>query len=601
METFPVAVLNLANEWLRLDRDPATRSEIAELLKCGAIQELTARMKPRITFGTAGLRARMEAGFSRMNELTVTQTSQGLASYLLQNVNGAAEKGVVIGYDARHNSKRFALKAAEAFHTKGIQIWWHDSIVHTPMIPYSVNRLGAAAGIMITASHNPAADNGYKVYGSNSCQINSPADKMIAATILENLEPISYRPDQDGEALLKIGQDGHLRFRNVSHQLIPDYHTQIQGLLFSPLNPKITPRFVYTPLHGVGLSFLTEGLRRAFEPGISGSEKSSEDVHSIMKVVRSQARPDPDFPTVKYPNPEESGALDLAEALADEEEISLVFANDPDADRFSIAEKVDGVWHQLTGDQVGVFLGYYMYQLESHTKSMTMLTSAVSSQMLASMGEHEGFTVEETLTGFKWLGNRALTLGSNVVFGYEEALGYMFPQFVRDKDGIAAALVFLKACSEWNSPWAKLQELYQKYGYFENLNTYWRCAEPHLVAAAFAKIRQSTKELPFSRKLDRYRDLTLGIDTGTADQKPVLPTDNNTQMITFWLSGSDFDDGIRFTIRASGTEPKVKIYLECRSDQQGQARKGAMDILSTINLIWFSDERLVLEDRYQLC
>jgi len=601
-----MSLQELVDEWLRLDKDPITRTEIEQLLAHNDTQELERRMKPRIDFGTAGLRARMEAGFSRMNRLTVIQTSQGLAQYLLDNVRRSKEAGVVIGYDGRHNSRTFAESAAATFQAKGIKVWWYEDLVHTPMVPFGVVQLGAAAGIMITASHNPAMDNGYKVYGHNGCQINAPADKLIAASILANLEPVTWETGR--EVLSKVC--------NVSEAMIRIYTNSLKKLISNSLRFERIPCFVYTPLHGVGLPFMEVALKVILDYSVANSQGLIYNAYD-MKVVDSQALPDPYFTTIKYPNPEEKGALDLAMALADDEGIDLILANDPDADRFAVAEKVAGHWYQFTGDQIGVLLGQYISQTQIHSKDkisasfdtqqtqhrsegMVMLTSAVSSQMLACIGESEGFAVEETLTGFKWLGNRGLELGPKFGFAYEEALGYMLPQIVHDKDGIAAAMVFLQACSTWKSPWAKLQALYEVYGYFETLNTYWRCSNQALVSTVFADIRQSRSSFPVQRGILRFRDLTNGTDTGTYSKKPDLPVDPNTQMLTFWLSGSLFDDGIRFTIRASGTEPKIKIYLECRGHDQQKARAGALEVLKVINATWFNDPRLVLEAKYDV-
>lgn len=602
-----MSVQELVEEWLRQDKDPVTRAEIEQLAARNDIQELERRMKPRIAFGTAGLRARMEAGFSRMNRLTVIQTSQGLAQYLLDNVRGSKEAGIVIGYDGRHNSRIFAESAAATFQAKGVKVWWYENLVHTPMVPFGVVNLRAAAGIMITASHNPAIDNGYKVYGHNGCQIKSPVDKLIAASILANLEPLTW----------ETGREVLSQLCNVSDAMIRTYFMNLKKLISNSLRVDRVPRFVYTPLHGVGLPFMEGAVRAILNHRVEESQDQMYTPNEIMKVVDSQAHPDPYFSTVKYPNPEEKGALDLAMALADHEGINLILANDPDADRFAVAEKVNGYWYQFTGDQIGVLLGEYISQTQNRSQdtstieseipqaqhgdgSMTMLTSAVSSQMLACIGESKGFAVEETLTGFKWLGNRGLELGSRVVFAYEEALGYMLPQIVHDKDGIAAAMMFLQACSIWESAWAKLQDLYNLYGYFETLNTYWGCSDQALVSTVFADIRQNTSFFPVQRGILRVRDMTKGTDTGTYSKKPDLPIDPETQMLTFWLSGSLSDDGIRFTIRASGTEPKVKIYLECRGRDQAKARSGALGVLSVINSTWFNDPRLVMEEKYNV-
>lgn len=573
----------LVEEWLRLDKDPVTRREIETLAAEKNAKELESRLSTRLTFGTAGLRARMGAGFSRLNCLTIVQTSQGLADYILQNVSGSAAAGIVIGYDSRHNSKKFAELAAAVFTTKGIKVWWYEDLAHTPMVPFGVKVLGAAAGIMITASHNPAQDNGYKVYGSNGCQINSPTDAHIAAAILNNLELIAWR-DQE-ESPLKTAILPYVKSK----------YLEVVCQTSAELKPKLTNNldFVYTPMHGVGLEYLMGALEKI---GIAES----------MTVVEQQARPDPDFPTVKYPNPEEKGALDLAISTADEKGIRLILANDPDADRFGAAEKIEEHWHQFTGDQVGVLLAYYIYVEKggSANSSVFMLTSAVSSQMLSSIALEEGFSAAETLTGFKWLGNCALDLqkkGNHVLFAYEEALGYMIPGIVHDKDGIIATILFLSACAKWGSPWAMLQRLYRKYGYFETVNTYWRSPDIATTQKIFAKIRSQGEPYPASvgdRKVVRWRDLTLAFDSATDDHVPVLPSSESSQMITCWLSRSADDQGVRFTIRASGTEPKIKIYLECQSTNADLAKRGALRVLCFVYQDWFSDPCLAVEEKY---
>jgi len=498
-----------------------------------------------LQFGTAGLRAEMGAGFARMNSLTVIQTSQGLADYLLGKHPDAAVAGVVIGHDARHNSRKFSELAAAAFSFRGIKVWWYEASVHTPLVPFAVATLKAAGGVMITASHNPAKDNGYKVYASNGCQINTPADLEISACIARNTKPSTWNFLEDNTLKEPI-------LSRIKHQYIESVE---KSVMFSG-KPDDVPEFVYTPMHGVGLKYMCDAL-------------NSTGMTNAMTVVLDQAYPDPKFPTVEFPNPEEKGALDRAIATADKNGIPLILANDPDADRFAVAEKIAGRWHQFTGDQIGVLLGYHCFQRMDTVEEGVdyMLTSTVSSQMLSFIAAEEGFSVAETLTGFKWLGNRTLDLrkaGKRVHFAYEEALGYMFPEVVLDKDGVTTAVNFLKAVSAWGSPYSMLQQLYERYGYFETMNTYWKAAEVTLTKKTFEIIRSHGIPYPKSlgnRLVSRWRDLTIGYDSATADHVPDLPTSKD-EMITCWLSEISSDQGIRFTIRASGTEPKVKSKLK---------------------------------------
>lgn len=522
----------------------------------------------------------MGAGFSRLNKLTIIQTSQGLAEYLLEEDPHARVAGVVIGHDARHNSEVFARLAAAAFIKKGIRVLYYEGLVHTPMVPFGVKTHAAAAGVMITASHNPALDNGYKVYGSNGCQINTPVDEEIAASILNSLEPISWKFDEKSSLLTPILPPTSLLYKKA-----------VGTYLHQPAMTQTIPNFIYTPMHGVGLAPINATLGYA---------------SSKMTIVEEQAHPDPDFPTVNYPNPEEYGTLDLAKATADRADIHLIFANDPDADRFAAAEKVNGQWMQFTGDQVGVLLAFYIYthaepQLNSDD---FMLVSAVSSQMLSLIAADAGFSVRETLTGFKWLGNCALDLerqGKRVHFAYEEALGYMFPSIVHDKDGVIAAGVFLNACAEWGSPWAKLQELYHKYGTFVTVNTYWRSPDVSTTSAIFEKVRQLGKPFPQTvgdRQILAWRDLTTGYDSSTKHNVPVLPRQSG-QMITCRLGGNS-QRGVeqtRFTVRASGTEPKIKIYLESHGENPLACRDEAAQVLNAVSREWFNDPKLVIEEK----
>lgn len=383
----------------------------------------------------------------------------------------------------------------------------------------------------------------------------------------------------------------------VLDQVLASYlqavHQYTRSFLRDPAFPLA---FVYTPMHGVGLVPMEATLKAL------GS-------HDHMVVVREQAQPDPDFPTVVYPNPEEAGALNLAKATADQQNVRMILANDPDADRFAVAEKLDdGSWHQFTGDQVGILLADSLVKGIKPGKASKewMLTTAVSSQMLSVLAEAQGLAVEETLTGFKWLGNRALELegkGDKVHFAYEEALGYMFPDIVHDKDGIVAAVVFLRACKDWPScsPWAKLQELHRAYGYFHTINTYWRSPNMTATSAVFDQVRRIGSPYPKlvgGRTVVRWRDLTVGYDSQTDDHIPDLPVSKSSQMITCWLSKvNGTDEGIRFTVRASGTEPKIKIYLECHSNDPISAETGAAQMLERIKLEWFNDLCLIMEKK----
>lgn len=572
-------IKELAKEWLRIDRDAETRQQIYRLLHENKKDELENRLRNRIAFGTAGLRARMEAGFSRMNSVTVIQTSQGLAAYLLQTLANVKHKGVVIGRDARHNSEKFAKLAAATFVAKGIKVWWLEPEVSTPLVPFGVRELHAAAGIMITASHNPPHDNGYKVYWENGCQIIFPYDKGIAAAIEQNAEPLeeSWNINSVEQSLLVEGSIG----------LIADAY---YGAVMNAADPKgilhksqHVPNFAYTPLHGVGLTYMKSALKTI-------------GIENHMTKVEQQATPDPDFPSVKFPNPEEEGALDIAIRVADEHNLSLILASDPDADRLAVAEKLPKAgWKQFSGNQLGILFASHI--LDTYNGNLRdklgMLSSTVSSRMLSVMAAKEGFKHIETLTGFKWMGNVAIDLekqGYDIRFAFEEAIGYMFPDVVCDKDSIAAAAVFLAACARWMteeglSPWEKLQQLYAKYGYFEDANTYLVSDNPLKTKLVFDRVRRLGSPFPRTlghRRVLKWRDLTKGWDSETSDHQPSLPVDESSQMITCEVEGD-----VRFTVRGSGTEPKIKFYIECRAENSEEAKKGANGVLRDLLLEWF--------------
>ncbi|KAF2197464.1 hypothetical protein GQ43DRAFT_203559 [Delitschia confertaspora ATCC 74209] len=577
------SIKELAEEWLQLDQDKSTTDEIFRLLHDRDYEELERRLRTRIAFGTAGLRGPMKAGFACMNSLTVIQATQGLAAYLLENEPNVKHRGVVIGRDARHNSEKFAKLAAAAFVAKGIRVWWYEIPTLTPLVPFGVQELKAAAGIMITASHNPPQDNGYKVYWSNGCQIIPPRDSGIAAAILQNLKPVTWDTS--------VVDNGHLLIEGALDLVKDHYLNAVKAATKLPegisISFKPDLKFVYTPMHGVGLRAMKRALERL---GLSDR----------MTVVPEQAEPNPDFPTVKFPNPEEKGALDLAMKTADESSIPLILASDPDADRLAVAEKVEGKWHQFSGNQVGILLASYIFETYPESKpreQMAMLASTVSSRMLHALATKEGFHFTETLTGFKWLGNVALRLEGleyDVVFAYEEALGYMIPSVCHDKDSVSSAAVFLTAVSYWAqqgmTPYARLQKLYQEIGYFEDANTYLTSPSPIITDKVFAHIRGLGDPYPATlgrRNILRWRDLTVGYDSKSAypDHAPDLPVDKNSQMIT-----CDLDGSVRFTVRGSGTEPKIKLYIECSASSREAAKAGANEVLQDLLKEWFKPE-----------
>ncbi|KAF3910836.1 Phosphoglucomutase-2 [Dactylellina cionopaga] len=554
------SIEQLVEEWLALDKDEPTRKEIQDLVAQGNNAELEKRLRNRIAFGTAGLRSSMQAGFAHLNPLTIIQASQGLAAYVVSTTSSSSAKkpAVIIGHDHRHNSSTFANLTAVAFILKGVKVYFMEDLVHTPLVPFGLGYLNrhneegyvVAAGVMITASHNPARDNGYKVYWGNGCQIIPPVDAGIAAAIEDNLVPV-----EGAWNVARLEKGG---------ELVEMVKERVEKAYFETLKVML------------------------------GKMRGGE--------FEGKVRPDPDFPTVKFPNPEEKGALDLAMAAADKQGITIVLANDPDADRFAAAEKVDGKWRILTGNQLGVLFASHMLSTSSlPPHKISLLSSAVSTQMLSAMAQIDGFYHEETLTGFKWLGNVAQQITAKeehkVIYAFEEAIGYMFSDAVYDKDGIAALGVFLTMLEKWGregiSPVEKLEQLYAKYGYFESCNGYVVSPAPKVTKEVFDGIRNIRGEgeegnkypgVLGGRKITYWRDLTEGFDSATVDGVPVLPVDKSSQMITVGM------DGVRFTIRGSGTEPKIKYYVEAKASGKDEAARAAKEVADAIVEEWFRPE-----------
>lgn len=595
----------LVQQWLAVDQNNASRAEIAALHEKGDYKALDSKLSKRIAFGTAGLRASMEAGYAHMNDVTVLQATQGLVQYLLA-AQPSEPASLVVGYDHRHHSQRFAEITASVALAKGLTVYYLGTTerlseesgfsaekevdrlyVHTPMVPFTIDHFGASAGVMVTASHNPAQDNGFKVYYGNGCQIIPPHDDGIAESIDKNLDPWVNEGVWDVQGTFEKGLKKGL-LKEVKREISEAYVEAIASKLI--LKPSLTFDFVYTPVHGVGL----EIFERVFGRFNTGKAK--------MHVVAEQMVPDPDFPTVKFPNPEEKGALDLAIAQADKSGLELVIANDPDADRFSVAvkSKKTGKWQQLTGNAIGFLFAMYVVEelIPKESLSKTYLVNlTVSSQVLLAMAQKDGFHFQDTLTGFKWIGNKAIDLkkdGFLVPFGYEEAIGFMF-DVVNDKDGISAAAVWLQLHEKWfangqSDALQKLEEGYKAYGFFHERNGYYKLKDLSKTQEIFETVRKSfpghQPDNIGSLKVVEWRDLTVGYESSTTNHVPILPTDLRLQMITAVLEESG--DSVRFTCRGSGTEPKLKVYIEGSSAKSSShAEAVARKCWDTLRTEWF--------------
>ncbi|XP_030643843.1 phosphopentomutase [Chanos chanos] len=551
-------------QWLQFDKNPKTAAAVREMVKDGKVEELRKCFRARMEFGTAGLRASMGPGISCMNDLTIIQTTQGFCVYLEQCFPDLKQRGMVIGFDARAHvpsggsSKRFATLAAAVFISRGVPVHLFSDITPTPYVPFTVSRLGLCAGIMVTASHNPKQDNGYKVYWENGAQIIPPHDKGIAGAIEENLEPWHESWHTEDALQSPLLKDPY----NDMHS---KYMQTIQKHCFHrELNKRSEVKVVHTSVHGVGHKF----VQAAFE---------AFDLRRPY-AVEEQKDPDPEFPTVKYPNPEEGeGVLTLSFALADREGATVVLANDPDADRLAIAEKQqNGQWKVFSGNELGALLGWWVFQCwkqqnagKTPVKDVYMLASTVSSKILRAIALKEGFHFEETLTGFKWMGNRAKDLldqEKTVLFAFEEAIGYMCSPAVLDKDGVSAAAIageFVSYLATKNTSLsAQLKAIYEEYGYHITKNSYFICHEQETIRQLFERLRNYNGEETYPKDCGGFaisgiRDLTTGYDNNQPDNKAVLPTSKSSQMITF-----TFANGGVATMRTSGTEPKIKYYTE---------------------------------------
>ncbi|XP_004564343.1 phosphopentomutase [Maylandia zebra] len=552
-------------QWLQYDKNPKTKSMVQDMVKEGNMEALKKCFSSRMEFGTAGLRAAMGPGISCMNDLTIIQTTQGFCCYLEQSIGNLKERGVVIGYDARAHppsggsSKRFASLAAAVFISRGVPVHLFSDITPTPFVPFTVSHLGLCAGIMVTASHNPKQDNGYKVYWENGAQIVTPHDKGISKAIVENLEP--WPESWNTEEALKS-----TLLKDPYQDINTEYFKAIQKHCHHrEINKKSEVKIVHTSVHGVGHTFVQSAFK-AF------------DLRPPY-AVEEQKDPDPEFPTVKYPNPEEGeGVLTLSFALAEKEGASVVLANDPDADRLAIAEKQEsGRWRVFSGNELGALLGWWLFRCwreqnsdAAAVKNLYMLSSTVSSKILRAIALKEGFHFEETLTGFKWMGNRARDLldqDKTVLFAFEEAIGYMCSPSVLDKDGVSAAAIAGEMISFLATKKISLSQqlttIYEEYGYHISKNSYFICHDQEVIRSLFERLRNygGTKDSYPTEcgrfAIDAVRDLTTGYDSNQPDKKAVLPTSSSSQMITF-----TFSNGGVATMRTSGTEPKIKYYTE---------------------------------------
>ena len=530
------ALFSKAQDWLNQDPDQETRAELEQLLsqaKSGnaeAQAELTNRFDGRLQFGTAGLRGRLQAGSMGMNRVLVAQAAGGLAAYLKDYDKTPS---IVIGYDGRKNSDVFARDTAEIMAGAGIKAYLLPRKLPTPVLAYAIQYFDATAGVMVTASHNPPEDNGYKVYlgkENGGGQIVSPADKDIAALI----DKVAAGNIAD----LPRSQD----FTILNDEIVDAYIAKTASLA---KEPKADINYVYTAMHGVGYEVLSKTLAKAGLPQ--------------PHVVAEQVWPDGTFPTVNFPNPEEKGALDLAIKVAKENNAEFIIANDPDADRLAVAvPDAKGNWKPLHGNVIGCYLGWYLAkQYHAQGKKGVLACSLVSSPALAEIAKKYGFDSEETLTGFKYIGKV-----NGLLFGFEEALGYLVdPDKVRDKDGISAAIVLLDLVRSLKKEGKTLADyaadFTKEFGAYVSGQISIRVSDLSEIGKLMSALRNNPPAEVGGFKVATFLDHTK--------------TDRQSDILVFVL-----ENGSRLIARPSGTEPKIKFYLDAR----GTDPKNADEVLA---------------------
>jgi phosphomannomutase len=539
--TDPVnALLVTATAWLAQDPDPETRAELRLLIQQAqdrdpaAVADLHSRFDERLAFGTAGLRGAIAAGSNRMNRVLVSQAAAGLAAFLL---SAAAESrpgsipSVVIGYDGRRNSHVFATDTASIMAGAGVRAVLLPRLLPTPVLAFAVRHLGASAGVMVTASHNPPNDNGYKVYlggDDQGSQIVSPDDVAIAAEIQRVAETL-HVPDLPRAA-----------YETAPESVVQAY-VEATAAVAAP--PRAQVNAVYTALHGVGW----DTTRRVLDAA----------GFALPTLVDAQIAPDSAFPTVAFPNPEEPGAMDLAYETAREVDAELILANDPDADRLAVAipdPTAEAGYRRLSGNEVGAILGWRAAEIAASAPGDggpegTLGCSIVSTPALKAVADAYGLNFSDTLTGFKWV-SRA----PGLIFGFEEALGYLVnPGTVRDKDGISAAVALLSLVSELKADGSTLAEhldaFAERFGYFASGQISVRVTDLTEIDRVMARLRESPPAMIGSSPVDHIDDLSAGFNG--------LPASDVLRIV--------LTDGSRVMVRPSGTEPKLKVYLDTHS------------------------------------
>lgn len=547
-----------ARAWMRQDPDHETRDELAAVITRAAggddvaAADLDDRFGTRLAFGTAGLRGALGAGSNRMNRVLVAQAAAGFASYLRERARGATPT-VIIGYDGRRNSRVFATDSAELFAGAGLRAILLPRLLPTPVLAFAVRHLGADAGVMVTASHNPPNDNGYKVYlggPDQGSQIVAPADAEIAA----HIQRIA---DAGDVSALPRSTD----YETAGEEVVEAYVAATAAVAPAPVSASDI-RWVYTAMHGVGWETLSKIVTAAGYPQ--------------PMVVGEQLKPDATFRTVSFPNPEEPGAMDLAIARARRVQADFILANDPDADRLAVAipdaSSEDG-WRRLTGNEVGLLLGARAARAAAGMTGASLACSLVSSPGLGAVAAHHGLDFHETLTGFKWI-SRA----PGIVFGFEEALGYLVnPETVRDKDGISAAIAILGLAAEAHERGKSLADLLTElgdtYGHFASGQVSVRVEDLSVIGAVMLSLRTLPPSHFGGHTIASAEDLLQA-----GEGQP------SGDVLRYRLT-----DGSRIIVRPSGTEPKLKVYIDATAESAERAAETVRELDAAV--------RALLEER----
>ena len=525
--------ITIAQEWLAQDPDQETVEELTVLIEKNDVEELKNRFEARLQFGTAGLRGKLQAGTNGMNRVLVSQSAAGLARFLNKNFENPT---IVIGYDGRKNSKQFAIDTAEIMQAAGIPAQIMPDMRPTPVLAFAVRYLKASAGVMVTASHNPPQDNGYKVYlggADDGAQIIAPNDRLIA-------EEIDYVANNLKVSELERSQD----YGIIDQSVIDEYIARTATIATAPRSEL---NYVYTAMHGVGKETLLSVLEKANL--------------TLPHLVEAQCEPDGTFPTVAFPNPEEKGALDLAIAKANEVGAEFIVANDPDADRLAVAVKDEnGEFKSLHGNEVGLYFGNFIAANAKKAGEKGVLAcSLVSSPILKKVAEHYGMDHAETLTGFKYIGRI-----EGLIFGFEEALGYLVnPSVAHDKDGVSAITCFLNLINTLKAEGKTFAQYRQEF--IELFGA--TCSDQLSIRveelSRIGRIQQAVRNAPFE---------TIG-GLKVLEMIDHLETEKQNDILVFNLE----NDG-RVIFRPSGTEPKIKMYIDTSGKTVEDAKAQALKI-----------------------